>query len=138
MTKEEIIFNIISMIVIPIGSVLTGMYFSIYIKDKNPDIKKINSYIKKTLRLTIAYIIPISLITFFFITDDFNKFFILKILILSLSVVINAILFVIKKYITHLIDILKDIIKGMDIDRNATIEIVTIIEKIIKFNIDKK
>jgi len=44
--------------------------------------KKLNSYIKKFLFFTLRYISPTSVLIFVFINDDFNKWFILKVILL--------------------------------------------------------
>ena len=139
MTKEEIIFKIIIPTIIAFSSVLFGIIMSIYAKHNIPDTKTLNSYIKKCLRFTVVYILPISLIIFYFVKDDFDKLFILKVLILTIAITINLLFQIVKTYIAGLLDILRDIAVDLDKKRDIDIKIVTVIKAIIeKLNSDNK
>ena len=138
-TKEEIIFKIIIPTIIAFSSVLFGIIVSIYVKHNIPDTKILNSYIKKCFRFTVAYILPISLIILSFVKDDFDKFFIFKVLILTIAITINFLFQIVKTYIHGILDILRDVAFDLDKKRDIDIKIVTVIREIInKLNSDDK
>lgn len=113
MTKEQMIFSVIIPIVISIGSVAIGTYLTIYIKDKNPDIKKLNSYIKKYLFFTLKYVVPISEIILLSIISDFNKIYFLTISFLFSYLVFAA-----------LYDIITGLINELDNRHKKTVDVI--------------
>ena len=90
MIKEEIIWGMAIAIISAIFSVVLTIILSIYAKEHIPNTKTLNSYIRKFLFFTFRYILPISVLIFVFIHDDFNKLFIIKVLILTSVLIIGV------------------------------------------------
>ena len=82
MTNEQIIWGMIIAIISAVVSVVLTIILSIYAKEHIPNTKTLNSYIRKFLFFTFRYILPISILIFVFIYDDFDKLFMTKILII--------------------------------------------------------
>jgi hypothetical protein len=127
MTNEQIIWGMVIAITSVIFSVLLTIILSIYAKEYIPDKNKLNLYIRKFLSFTFRYISPISLIIYFFINDDLNKLFVLKIIILTSTVIFNSVfdsmnsLLRVSKNIYSIVNLLSDSQKS---NTNNTIETI--------------
>jgi len=131
MTKEQITFSVIIPIIISFGAVIFDWMFKTYAKEHIPDTKTLTSYIKKCLRFTVLYILPISLIIFSFIQDNFDKLFILKILILTIGLTFNIYSYFSRRLITSILVLIKNSSNDLNDKNDIDFEIVNIFNKTI-------
>ena len=122
MTKEQIIWGMAIAIISAIFSVVLTIILSIYAKEHIPNTKTLNSYIRNFLFNTFRYILPISVLIFVFIHDDFSKLFIIKILILT-SVLIIGVLADIVNYCKSLHEMSKFILESHE----QTVDIIKLV-----------
>jgi hypothetical protein len=78
-------------ILAPIWAIL-GVVFNKILEAIIPDMKNISSYIKKYLLWAYLYVFPISMVILLMIFADFNKFFILNMIVYGTSVMFNYLL----------------------------------------------
>ena len=99
MTKSQIIFNIITPIIIGVVASFSKSIFDRILATYNPDTKKLISYIKKSLIFIFRYMIPIIALILVFIFENFNKFFVINISILIFVIIMNIFLDVFSLFI---------------------------------------